>query len=186
MPWRPARVAIEDAEQNCRPRGIAGFFAIGNGVCGLCGTGLGKRYTRPERKEHEQGLTHRDNHAAYLEAFGYALQDRLERQRKENKIRRADMGRSIARDPIALAALFNELKIVYGVTEWINEADCEKLKAAIFDASTNSRRSGVVVKALQELKERVRARLLEKAATSALTNDSQSAHLVASLCKPCL
>ena len=182
MPRRSVRVATEDAERACRPRGVAGFFALGNGVCGLCGTGLGKRYTRTERKEHEQGWTHRDNHVAYLATFEDAVMKRLERQCREAEIKRADAGRSLARDPIALTALFNELKVVHGVAGWMDEPEADDLKAAIFDAVSNPANDRVA-EVLCRHKARVGTRLVEKAASTAL---GDGGHLVASLCQPCI
>jgi len=120
--------ASEDAERSTRPRKVTGWFADGSGVCALCRRGLGKNYTRDQRKAHEQDLMHKLAHNTYLAAFeelGAARYERLVNEAKERTERaRLDL-------EATLLAPTNVPNLKQWLTILPNE--CTELKAGLFE-----------------------------------------------------
>ena len=170
MVGRAVRVAMSDAEEFGSARKVKGFFTDKNGVCQLCGIGLGKRYTREQRRDHEKGFLHTSNHDVYKDAFPDARIEYItQMENKWDRDRRIEL-----RD----AATQLEEKI--GASDWINNGDSTRLKAALFDAMKNMDTSGVY-EALEQHEQAVRSSLVEQAAVTALGGDENAASTVATL-----
>ncbi len=167
---RATRVAQQDAEASTAPRKLKGFFSDKSGVCGLCGCGLGKRYTHEERREHEKGHMHLQNHKAYLEAFFPACEAHEKAlQERHTKKRNGD------RRELAL-----QLQDEVGTTRWIDHGDATRLKAALWDAMLNPASVEHVGYVLQEHQQAVRSLLVGSAAAVA-TGGENDAFLVPTL-----
>ena len=153
---RATRVAHDDAEVYAAPRKLKGFFSDGTGVCALCGTGLGKRYTHEERREHEKGYMHLQNHHVYMEAFDPAREAHVEMLRRMHlrKVQHERMD--------VVKQLHNE----FGATDWIDHGDATRLKAALWDAMRDPINRKWVPYMLEEHKKAVRTSLAERAAAA--------------------
>ena len=154
---RATRVARDDADAYpTAPRKLKGFFSSGTGVCGLCGCGLGKRYTHEERREHEKGYMHIQNHNGYMKAFGPAREARVEvlRERHVWKLQHERVD------------IVNHLQGEFGTTEWIDHGDATRLKAAMWDYMSNPMNHKLVLERLEEHKQAVCTSLAERAAAA--------------------
>lgn len=153
---RATRVAQRDVEAYAAPRKLKGFFADKTGVCALCGTGLGKRYTHEERREHEKGYIHLQNHRVYMEAFHPAREAHVEvlRERHVWKLQHERMD------------IVKQLQDEFGATEWIDHGDATRLKAAMWDAMSNPMNRQRTMYVLEEHKHTVRTSLTERVAAA--------------------
>ena len=176
MNRRATRVALDDAEAHCAytfipyspysfmtpslgehvhraPRKLKGFFSDKTGVCALCGLGLGKRYTFEQRREHEKSYQHVHNHGVYLEAFGPAREADDQHQRAMHVKMRND----------ELCELAKRFQDECGATNWIDDGDATRLKAAMWDATIDSKKRERVWGILEQHKHAVQTSLHERA-----------------------
>jgi hypothetical protein len=167
QPSRGVRVAKEDVLRYKLPRKLKQFFSTGNGVCELCGHGLGKRYTREERRDHEKSRRHLDNYAVYEEAFYPAQRGYRTRFRGETMN--------------IVQQFTNELIDECGATEWIKYGDATKLKATFLDVLRNQTSVQELAKTLEEHKTNVQSRLLETAVATTLVETPHEAYTVSTL-----
>jgi hypothetical protein len=168
---RGVRVAQEDAKRDGSRRKLKQFFSKGNGVCELCGYGLGKRYTRKERRDHEKGWQHLDNYAVYEDAFYPA-------RREYEDLYRANL----RREKMQLVKQFTEELIdECGATKWIKSGDATKLKATFWDVLRNETSVQELAKTLEEHKTNVQSMLLETAVATSLVDTPHEAYTVSTL-----
>lgn len=171
---RPTRIAVEDAEVLGRPRTVRGFFTSGNGVCSLCGIGLGKRFTHDERRDHEKGYHHIRNHWIYKEAFTPAREEAATAATAAHERARRQKLKDVA----------TELQREFGVEHWIGHGDTTQLKAALFDAMTDPWTDPTNSRVRDEIeahKQNVRSTVLQQAATVALGGQEDMAFTVTTL-----
>ena len=111
---RAVRVANEDAATECpNPRKTKYLFSGGNGVCALCGTGLGKRYTRDQCRDHEKGYQHIRNHTLYRNAFAPAREENIAHLRAIHA----------AKVKYECMKAAKRLAEEHGATDWIGHGD---------------------------------------------------------------
>jgi len=120
--------AEADVEKSGRPRKVTAWFGDDRGVCTLCRRGLGKNYTRGQRKAHEQDYMHTSAHRAYLTAFEESAVRRYERLVKEDKWRK-ECARLDLETTLLAPANVPDLK------QWLNilPDECTELKAGLFE-----------------------------------------------------
>tara|TARA_B110000858_G_scaffold185555_1_gene227866 strand:- start:689 stop:1279 length:591 start_codon:yes stop_codon:yes gene_type:complete len=180
--------AKEDAEKSTRPRKVTAWFGDGRGVCALCRRGLGKNYTRDQRKAHEQDFMHTDAHNAYLTAFEEAGTARYERLVTEAKERTERARLDLETTLLAPANVPN-------LRQWlaILPNECTELKAGLFEhacragpdpgRNTHTPRLGILGENHIRLAQHL---LLLKSVQTVLGNDGEAdtrATTVASLCR---
>ena len=170
---RAATVALEDvqATRYSKPRKVKDVFSDRTGVCGLCGCGLGKRYTREQRRAHEKGSQHLHNHQRYLELFGPAREARWLRLQEEYKIKEQFDRKDMVR----------KLQMELHTTDWIEHGDATRLKAALWDAMADPVNIPSVAEVLEVQKNVTRSSLVERAVTIALAGDTSGAFVVSHL-----
>ena len=120
--------AEADVKELGRPRKVTAWFGDERGVCTLCRRGLGKNYTRVQRKAHEQDDVHTSVHRAYRTAFEEAAVRRYERLVKEDEWRK-ELARFDLETTLLAPANVPDLK------QWLNilPNECAELKAGLFD-----------------------------------------------------
>ena len=105
-------------------------------MCALCRYGPGKRYTRLERKEHEQGYAHKLLHQDYLNAFDemtVEIYERLVREQRERKVEEARQLRSGMLGPLFALAPGTD------PAAWLAAPiDASAIKAALFDQACHT------------------------------------------------
>jgi hypothetical protein len=122
--------AEKDAEQR-RRRKVTGWFTKGNGVCALCRCGPGKRCTRLQRKEHEQGYVHKLLHQQYLNAFEEMTAEIYERILREQAVRKVEEVRKLKSGMLGPLFILAPGK---DPAAWLAAPiDASEIKAALFD-----------------------------------------------------
>jgi hypothetical protein len=170
-PPRGVRVAKEDVKRYNSRRKLKQFFSKGDGVCELCGHGLGKRYTREERRDHEKSWQHLDNYAVYEDAFYPA-------QREYEDLHRANL----RREKMQIVQQFTEELIAEcGATKWMKFGDATKLKATFWDVLRNETSVQELAKTLEAHKTNVQSMLLETAVATSLVDTPHEAYTVSAL-----
>jgi hypothetical protein len=175
--------ASEDAEHSNRPRRVTAWFADGSGVCALCRRGLGKNYTREQRKAHEQDAMHTDTHRAYLAAFEECTVARYERLVSEANERKQLVRHDHEQSLLAPAN-------TPALAQWLAvPGNSMALKAGLLDhacrAGPNSKTNSTELRILAEKHVRLAQHLLLLKAVKGvlgLSDDPSRAITVAGLC----
>lgn len=182
--------AFKDANDMYKPRKITKFVCRYSGICELCGVGLGKRFTRDLRVDHQQGHQHTFNYERYTAKFEADRSSYVERLRKEHYLKRKELGRQVAEDDVSMAAAVTHLMQSVGLDCWMETAgDVVTAKAAVLDLmlDLNSKEARTTASAATDRHIRLASRVLvHQASASVLSNDAEGAHTVGSLCAACL
>ena len=181
MPWRRDR-AEEDAAELGKHRKVAQFVCPTTGVCQLCGVGLGKRFSREARKDHQAGHQHTHNFSMYVELFDAARRERWRRVRAQHMADRIEMGVRTARDPVAREAMARDVLRTTGLLDWIDTSGgVTAAKAAVLDFMLTGASAKYAVERHVRVSRRV---LVHQVAVGVLGSDN--ARVVGSLCSPCI
>ena len=181
---RAQRVAEKDAQTSNRCRKVKDFFGLDSGgVCALCGHGLGKCYTKEQRRDHEKSEQHLHNHKIYVPAFQSAVEERLAHQELMEQIERKETGRKMANDKLAMCSLVDALLAHSGASAWVGEGDDTHLKAALFDVlmGVGGRPRAQVQHMLNAHVRATQRALTHRAAREALGDDVNGAWTAAAL-----
>ena len=100
------------------------------GICELCGLGLGKRFSRAARVDHQQGATHTHRYAQYRSAFD---EERIRRYELQQQIAEIESVRE--RNAALELTLQTLLESTNVDPDWLQHAPCDStaVKAALFD-----------------------------------------------------
>ena len=179
MPHWADRV-LEDTRVQSRPRRSSKFVCTSTGVCTLCGVGLGKRFRKGDRREHQQSPQHTSNFERYVTEFT----DAWERVRKERQAERLfksqELGRRLAcDDPVACEALVRLRLAQCGLCDWMDASggNIVAAKAAVLDTLLDDTQASRAEAALATERHVATARrfLAREAAASVLAENPDGA-----------
>jgi hypothetical protein len=190
MPHWQAR-AEADACERGRPRGITKFVCPSTGVCSLCGFGLGKRFSKEDRKYHQQSYQHVANYNSYSTEFEAARPLFLEELAAKHLYERQQLGRRLAdEDTVACEALVTRRLCQLGLSGWLETSggDILAVKAAVLDTLlSDTFENRVEASHVVERHIKGSRRLLARqVAVSVLSESPDGAHVAGRLCAACV